>query len=127
MCWSQAQKYLIACIKSMQPDPATHTRYVRLIQIPTSDHRCACLRPGEHPGAPACDTCSAACAIHQRGNARSARALPIDFVHASENWFAMPITGSKTVKIEMNIFMAIRDFFLGFFFCLNNNNIYFMI
>ena len=68
-----------------------------------------------------------ACAIHQRGNARRAQVLPIDFVHASENWFAMPITGSKTVKIETNIVMAIRDFFPGFFFCLNNNNIYFMI
>ena len=34
----------------------------------------------------------------------------------------MPITDSETVKIEMNIVMAIRDFFLGFFFCLNNRD-----
>ena len=108
----------------MQPHTATHTRYVRLIQIPIADHGSTSFRPGELrrriPAPPAS-------AIDQRGNARCARALPIDFVHAAENWFAMPITDSETVKIEMNIVMAIRDFCLGFFFCLNNNNICFMI
>ena len=68
-----------------------------------------------------------ASAIDQRGNAQCVRALPIDFVHAVENWLAMSITASETVKIEMNIVMAIRDFVPGFFFCLNNNNICFMI
>ena len=100
----------------MQPQTATHTRYVRLIQIPIADHGSTSFRPGELRELRRRIPAPPASAIDQRGNARRARALPIDFVHAVENWFAMPITDSETVKIEMNIVMAIRDFFLGFSF-----------
>ena len=64
-----------------------------------------------------------ACAIHQRANAW--RALPIDYLRSYG--LVRQKTTSETVNMKMNIAMAIHDFFLGFFFCLNNNSIGFMI
>ena len=55
----------------------------------------------------------AASAIDQWGNAWRACLLPIDFVHAAENCLARPKTTSETVKMEMNVVMAIHDFFSG--------------